>query len=86
VWRCFSATPIASFDRQRTDRNGEAVQEHDSARNYVRMIFCDDEINDPVQHSMTFRARPPRAVSLYRDCMSRPVWYMVRMTWSSETL
>lgn len=35
---------------------------------------------------MTFTARPPRLVSLYLSCMSRPVSRMVRMTLSSETL
>src|SRR5271156_5799061 len=38
------------------------------------------------QHSMTFNARPASEVSLYRDCISRPVRYMVRMIWSREIL
>ena len=38
------------------------------------------------QHSITFRASPARLVSLYRDCISSPVRYIVRITWSSETL
>ena len=37
------------------------------------------------QHSMTLTARPPREVSLYFSCMSRPVSRMVLMTLSSET-
>ena len=37
------------------------------------------------QHSITFTARPPRAVSLYLLCMSFPVSRIVRITLSSET-
>ena len=37
------------------------------------------------QHSMTFTARPPRAVSLYLVCMSAPVSRIVLITWSSDT-
>jgi len=40
----------------------------------------------PAQHSMMFTARPPRAVSLYLVLMSAPVWRIVAMTLSSETL
>src|SRR5690606_29689278 len=38
------------------------------------------------QHSMTLTASPPREVSLYLSCMSRPVSRMVLMTLSSDTL
>src|SRR5207342_892025 len=38
------------------------------------------------QHSMTFTAKPPREVSLYLSCMSRPVSRMVLITLSSDTL
>src|SRR5690606_2288453 len=44
------------------------------------------ESDGRAQHSMTFTARPPREVSLYLSCMSRPVSRMVLMTLSSETL
>jgi len=53
-----------SFDVQRTNRDGEAMQAHDRARKNIRMILSGEEVCKPVQHSMTFRARPPRAVSL----------------------
>jgi hypothetical protein len=33
-----------------------------------------------LQHSITLTARPPSEVSLYRDCMSRPVSYIVLIT------
>ena len=36
--------------------------------------------NGRIQHSITLRAKPPREVSLYRDCMSRPVSYIVLIT------
>src|SRR5690606_26092040 len=39
-----------------------------------------------LQHSMTFTASPPRLVSLYLSCMSRPVSRMVLITLSSDTL
>jgi hypothetical protein len=37
------------------------------------------------QHSITFTASPPRAVSLYLVFMSAPVSRMVLITWSSDT-
>ena len=40
----------------------------------------------PPQHSTKFTASPPSDVSLYFDCMSAPVWRIVAMTLSSETL
>ena len=36
--------------------------------------------NGRIQHSITLRAKPPSEVSLYRDCMSRPVSYIVLIT------
>ncbi len=38
------------------------------------------------QHSIIFSASPARLVSLYRDCISIPVWYIVSITWSSDSL
>ncbi|GAB3210543.1 hypothetical protein GCM10027294_29370 [Marinactinospora endophytica] len=38
------------------------------------------------QHSITLTARPPREVSLYLSCMSRPVSRMVVMTLASATV
>ena len=44
-----------------------------------------DDATGTRQHSITFNARPPRAVSLYFVFMSAPVSRMVLMTLSSDT-
>src|SRR5208337_3688690 len=39
-----------------------------------------------VQHSTKLTASPPKLVSLYFDCMSAPVWRIVAITLSSDTM
>jgi hypothetical protein len=64
---------------------GESAQE--PSRTNFKKLFrgADAAVRPLAQHSITFTASPPREVSLYLSCMSRPVSRMVLMTLSSET-
>ena len=68
----------------------------DKIRRVMHLVYSTAQANDliprlseanPVthvriasQHSMTFTARPAKEVSLYLDCISNPVWYIVAIT------
>ncbi len=49
-------------------------------KNCVDRVECEMHVPFRLQQAMMFKASPAWLVSLYRDCISRPVRYMVRIT------
>jgi hypothetical protein len=69
---------LRDFDAGYERRTGRAVWlEGDWGITSTSRILSQPEFrtkeNVRIQYSITLRAKPPSEVSLYRDCMSRPV-------------
>src|SRR4029078_12808026 len=75
----------SAADRGRESENRETSDGRRRSSQPARFRLRSHVSRLALQHSMTFTANPPRDVSLYLSCMSRPVSRIVLMTLSSDT-
>src|ERR1700730_18283899 len=68
--------------RNITHSDGTADRRPEAARSHA--LRCSHAAAD-CQHSGTLTANPPREVSRYFECISRPVCRIVSTAWSRET-